>query len=32
VLVVGERGTVDRLPAYVHGLEVGRIAEGLARL
>jgi uncharacterized protein (DUF58 family) len=32
LLVVGARGTVDRLPAYVHGLEVGRIAEGLARL
>jgi len=32
VLVVGARGTVDRLPAYVHGLEVGRIAEGLACL
>jgi hypothetical protein len=32
VLVVGERGTVARLPGHVHGLEVGRIAEGLACL
>jgi uncharacterized protein (DUF58 family) len=32
VLVVGERATLDRLPGDVHGLEVGRIAEGLACL
>jgi uncharacterized protein (DUF58 family) len=30
VLVVGEPGTLDRLPGDVHRLEVGRIAEGLA--
>src|SRR5438132_3168869 len=32
VLVVGEPGTLDRLPGDVHRLEVGRIAEGLACL
>ena len=32
VFVVGERATLDRLPGDVHGLEVGRIAEGLACL
>ena len=32
VLVVGEPGTLDRLPGDVQRLEVGRIAEGLACL
>jgi len=32
VLVVGQPGALDRLPGDVHGLEVGRIAEGLACL
>jgi uncharacterized protein (DUF58 family) len=32
VFVVGQGATLDRLPANVHRLEVGRIAEGLACL
>ena len=30
VFVVGHAGTLEQLPAHVHRLEVGRIAEGLA--
>ena len=32
VFVVGEPGTLERLPPSVHRLEVGRVGEGLARL